>query len=223
MLDLKRRQFITLLGGAAAWPLPARAQQAAIPVVGFLRSTSPVDSAHLTAAFRQGLKETGFVEGQNVAIEYRYAENQLDRLPGLAADLIHRQVSVFVASGGDIVPRAAKAATPTVPILFAMGGDPVAANLVGSLSRPGGNVTGVVFFSGALGMKRMDLLRQLLPAATTIGLLVNPNSPETETERGDIEAAAQAIGNMVVLRGLSERPSRPDSELQLDKDRSRPM
>jgi putative ABC transport system substrate-binding protein len=201
---MRRREFIGMLGGATAWPLATRAQQSGpMPVIGFLRSTSLVDSAHLTAAFRQGLKETGFVEGQDVAIEYRYAENQLSRLPALAADLIRRQVAVFVASGGDVVPRAAIAATSTVPILFAMGGDPVAAGLVGSLSRPGGNVTGAVFFSGALGMKRMELLRQLVPAATTIGLLVNPNSPETETERRDIEAAAQATGRQLVILDAS--------------------
>jgi putative ABC transport system substrate-binding protein len=201
----RRRQFISLLGGAAAWPLAARGQQPATPVIGFLRTTSLADSAHLAAAFRQGLKETGFLEGQDVAIEYHFAENQPSRLPTLVADLISRQVSMLVASGGDVAPRAAKVATSTIPILFAMGGDPVAAGLVASLSRPGGNVTGVVFFSGALGMKRLELLRELLPAATTIGLLVTPNSPETETERRDIEAAAQATGcQLVILDASSE-------------------
>jgi putative tryptophan/tyrosine transport system substrate-binding protein len=203
---VRRRNFITLLGGAAAtWPLAARAQQPAMPVIGFLRTTSFADSAHLAAAFRQGLKETGFVEGQDVAIEYRYAENQPGRLPALVADLISRQVAMLVASGGDVAPRVAKAATSTVPILFAMGGDPVAAGLVASLSRPGGNVTGVVFFSGAVGMKRLELLRELVPAATTIGLLVTPNSPETETERKDVEAAAQVTGcQLVILDASSE-------------------
>jgi ABC-type uncharacterized transport system substrate-binding protein len=176
-----------------------------MPVIGFLRTTSSADSAHLAAAFRQGLKETGFVEGQDVAIEYRYAENQPGRLPALVADLISRQVAMLVASGGDVAPRVAKAATSTVPILFAMGGDPVAAGLVASLSRPGGNVTGVVFFSGAVGMKRLELLRELVPAATTIGLLVTPNSPETETERKDVEAAAQVTGcQLVILDASSE-------------------
>jgi ABC-type uncharacterized transport system substrate-binding protein len=202
---MRRREFIALLGGAAAWPVVGRAQQPATPVIGFLRITSLADSAHLAAAFRQGLKETGFLEGQNVAIEYRFAENQPSRLPALVADLISRQVSMLVASGGDVAPRAAKVATSTVPILFAMGGDPVAAGLVASLSRPGGNVTGVVFSSCALGMKRLGLLRDLVPAATTIGLLVTPNSPETETERRDIEAAAQATGYpLVILDASSE-------------------
>jgi ABC-type uncharacterized transport system substrate-binding protein len=203
---VRRREFITLLGGVAAWPFAARAQQPTMPVIGFLRTTSLADSAHLAAAFRQGLKETGFLEDQDVAIEYRFAENQPSRLPALVADLISRKVAMLVASGGDVAPRAAKAATSTVPILFAMGGDPVAAGLVASLNRPGGNITGVVFFSGAVGMKRLELLRELVPAATTIGLLVTPSSPETETERRDIEAAAQATGcQLVMLDASSEQ------------------
>jgi putative tryptophan/tyrosine transport system substrate-binding protein len=202
---MRRREFIiTLLSGAmVAWPLAVGAQQPAMPVIGFLRTTSLADSAHLAAAFRQGLKETGFLEGQDVAIEYRFAENQPSRLPALVTDLISRPVSMLVASGGDVAPRAAKAATSTVPILFAMGGDPVAAGLVASLNRPGGNITGVVFFSGAVGMKRLELLRELLPGATTIGLLVTPNSPETETERRDVEAAAQAAGCQLVMLDAS--------------------
>jgi putative tryptophan/tyrosine transport system substrate-binding protein len=200
---MRRREFITLVGGAASWPLTTYAQSRSMPVIGFLRTTSVADSAHLVAGLRQGLKETGFVEGQDVAVEYRYAENQPGRLPSLVADLIGRQVVVLVASGGDVAPRAAKVATPTIPILFAMGGDPVAAGLVASLNRPGGNVTGVVFFAGSLGMKRLELLRQLVPAATTIGLLVTPNSPETETERRDIEAAAQATGCQLVIHDAS--------------------
>jgi putative tryptophan/tyrosine transport system substrate-binding protein len=207
MLDMERREFIGLVGGGslllATKVMRARAQQPAMPVIGFLRTTSFADSAHLAAAFRQGLKETGFVEGQDVAIEYRYAENQPGRLPALVADLISRQVAMLVASGGDVAPRVAKAATSTVPILFAMGGDPVAAGLVASLSRPGGNVTGVVFFSGAVGMKRLELLRELVPAATTIGLLVTPNSPETETERKDVEAAAQGVNSSFLMRAVS--------------------
>jgi len=139
-IRIHRREFITLLGGAAAWPLAAWAQQPTMPVIGFLRTTSLADAAHLAAAFRQGLREIGFIDGQDVAIEYRYTENQADRLPALVADLISRRAALLVASGGDVAPRAAKAATSTIPILFAMGGDPVAAGLVASLSRPGGNV-----------------------------------------------------------------------------------
>ena len=172
-----------------------------MPVIGFLRSTSPADSTHLVTAFRQGLKEAGFVEGQNVAIEYRSAEDHPDRLPALVADLIRRQVAVIV--GNNPAALAAKAATTTVPIVFATGGDPVRDGLVASLNRPGGNVTGVVFFSGVLGAKRLELLRQLVPKATTIGLLVNPNNPNTEAERRDVQAAAQAIGQQLIVLDVS--------------------
>ena len=202
---MRRRDFVRgVAGSAVAWPLAARAQQPAMPVVGFLRSTSPANSAHLVTAFRQGLKEAGFVEGQSVAIEFRWAENHLDRLPALAADLIRRPVAVIV--GNNLATRAAKAATTTVPIVFAYGGDPVRDGLVASLNRPGGNVTGVVFFAGELGAKRLELLRQLVPKATTIAVLVNPNSPDTETERGDVQAAALAIGQqLLVLDAGSDR------------------
>jgi putative ABC transport system substrate-binding protein len=177
-----------------------------MPVVGFLRSTSPADSAHLVAAFRQGLKEIGLIEGRDVAIEYRYAENQPSHLPGLAVDLIRRPVAVLIASGGDVAPKAAKAASSSVPILFAMGGDPVAAGLVATLNRPGGNLTGVVFFAGSLGPKRLELLGQLVRTSTIIGLLTGPSSPETETERTEIQAAAQSMRQqLVVLNASSER------------------
>ena len=199
---MRRREFITLLGGAAAmWSHVARSQQPAMPVIGFLRSTSPTDAPHLVTAFRDGLKETGFVEGQNVAIEYRYAEGRNDRLPALVADLIDRRVAVIV--GNNPAAFAAKTATSTVPIVFAYGGDPVKDGLVASLNRPGGNVTGVVFIQGVLGAKRLELLRQIVPKATTIAVLVNPNSPEAVSERSDVQAAALAIGQQLLVLDVS--------------------
>jgi putative ABC transport system substrate-binding protein len=200
---MRRREFITLLGGAAAgpsllWPLAARAQQGAMPVIGLLRSTSSADSVHLVSAFRQGLKEAGFVEGQDCAIEYRWADNQFDRLPALVADLLRRPVAVIVANTPAAL--AAKAATTTVPIVFAGGRDhPVRDELVTSISRPGGNVTGVHFFFSELGAKRLDLLRELVPKATPIAVLVNPNRGDTEAERRDVLAAAQTIGQQLVV------------------------
>ncbi len=179
-----------------------------MPVIGFLRSTSPTDAPHLVIAFRDGLKETGFVEGQNVAIEFRYAEGRNDRLPALVADLIDRRVAVIV--GNNPAAFAAKTATSTVPIVFAYGGDPVKDGLVASLNRPGGNVTGVVFIQGALGAKRLELLRQIVPKATTIAVLVNPNNPEAVSERSDVQAAALAIGQqLLVLDVSSDRDIEP--------------
>ena len=201
-LPLQRREFITLLGGAAAaWPLAARAQQPAMPVVGFLRSSSLANSTQLVSAFRQGLKEAGFVEGQNVAVEYRWADNQRDQLPPLVEDLICRPAAVIV--GNHNAALAAKAATTTVPIVFALGGDPVAAGVVASLNRPGGNVTGVSFLADALGAKRLELLCQLVPKATTIAVLVNPNTTDAEAERRDLQAAAQAIGRQLLILDVS--------------------
>ena len=195
---MQRRQFITLLGGAAAgWPLATRAQQPTMPVVGFLRSTSLADSAHFVTSFRQGLKEAGFVEPQNLAIEFRYAEGRGDRLPELVADLIHKPAAVIVANNPSAV--VAKAATTTVPIIFITGSDPVRDGLVASLGRPGGNITGVVFIVSELGTKRLELLRQLVPNATSIGVLVNPNTPETEAERNDLLAASFKIGQQLIV------------------------
>jgi putative tryptophan/tyrosine transport system substrate-binding protein len=194
---MKRREFIGLLGGAAAWPLAARAQQPPLPVIGFVRSTSLADAAPFVAAFRQGLKEAGFVEGQNVAVEYHYADGRVDRLQAVVADLVRRRVDVIAGNG--IAMLVAKAATATVPIVFAGGGDPVQQGLVASLNRPGGNVTGAYFFAGAVGAKRLELLGQLVPKATTLGMLVHPGSRETETERREVQAAAQAIGKPLVV------------------------
>jgi putative ABC transport system substrate-binding protein len=197
---MRRREFTTgLLASAAApglGPVAAHAQKGAMPSVGFLRMTSEADSAHLAAAFRQGLKEAGFIEGQNVTIEYRYAENHRERASGLAGELIARQVAVIAT---DQAVRETKAATAQLPILFVLGADPVAAGLVASLNRPGGNVSGVVFFSAQLGAKRVELLRQLVPAATTIGVLAYPVSPEDRTERSQVEEAARAAGQQIVV------------------------
>jgi|SRR5712664_619220 len=198
---MKRRKFIMLLGGAAvAWPLPARSEPA-MPMVGFLRSTALKPFENLVTAFRQSLKEAGFVEGQNVVIEYRYAENQIDRLPGLVAELIRRPVAVLVGDTLSAIP--AKAATTAVPIVFASGGDPVSSGLVASLNRPEGNVTGVVFFGAVLGAKRLELLRQVVPTTQTIAMLVDPKSPSTEAERRDVQIAAEAIHQQLVIFDVS--------------------
>ena len=191
---LKRREFITLLGGAAAaWPLAARAQQSAMPVIGFLHPASPDTYTDRLRAFRQGLKEVGFVEGENVAIEYRWAENQFDRLPALATELVRRPVAVIVTTGGPVPALAAKSASPTVPIIFAV--HPVRLGLVASLARPGGNATGINFFSDELTAKRLELLRELVPAATRVAVLVNPaNAAATPTMLPNVEAAARAMG-----------------------------
>jgi putative ABC transport system substrate-binding protein len=202
---MRRRKFMALIGSAAvAWPLAARAQQPAKPIVGFLRSTPLAPFQNLVVAFGQGLKEAGFVEGQNVAIEYRYADNQIDRLPILVADLIRLPAAVIVVNSG--AAFAAKAATTTVPIVFAAGDDPVKNGLVASLNRPGGNLTGVTWLGALVGTKRLELLRQVVPKATTIAMLAEPNTPQTEPERKDVQAAAQAIGlKLITLPVSSDR------------------
>ena len=203
---MNRRAFITLVGGAAAtWPLAARAQQPALPVVGFLSPISPDESTERLRGFRQGLKETGFAEGENVAVVYRWAENQMDRLPELAAELARRQVAV-IASLSTISTLAAKAVTTTIPIVFLVGEDPVRLGLVTSLGRPGGNLTGINLFSGELTAKRLELLREMVPGAARIAVLVNPASPLTETTLKDLEAAARVMGLQIqVLRASTSR------------------
>jgi putative ABC transport system substrate-binding protein len=198
---MKRREFIALLGGAAAaWPLNAPAQQAAVPVIGFMSARSPEESAHLVQAFRRGLKEGGFAEGQNVAIEFRWAGGDYGRLPALAADLVAQRVTVITAVGGDPSPLAAIQATSTIPIAFTLGGDPVSAGLVESFNRPGGNATGVTLRGATLmEPKRLGLLRDLAPGVALIGALVNPNFPNAVRQAQDIEQAAHAIGQRIVL------------------------
>jgi ABC-type uncharacterized transport system substrate-binding protein len=199
-----RRRLITLFGGAAAaWPILAGAQQT-MPVIGFVRETPSAPFTHLLAAFRRGLSENGFVEGQNVAIEQRWAEGHDDRLPSLIADLIARKAAVIVANRPAAL--AAKAAATTTPIVFATGNDPVSDGLVASLNRPGGNFTGVVFITSALGAKRLDLLRQLAPKAMTIAFLMRPNTAESEAERQDVQKAAQALGQQLVTVEVTSEP-----------------
>jgi putative tryptophan/tyrosine transport system substrate-binding protein len=204
--QLKRREFISWLGGAAAWPLAARAQQPALPVIGFLSIGTLGPLASRLAAYRRGLNETGFIEGRNVAIEYRWAEGQYDRLPALTADLVRRQVAAIVATGSSAPALAAKAATTTVPIVFVTGGDPVQEGLVDSLNRPGGNVTGVFILLNAMDGKRLGLLREMVPTATLIVVLVNPSNPSFASQLIDIEQAARAVGQQLqILHASSER------------------
>jgi putative ABC transport system substrate-binding protein len=196
---MKRREFITLLGGTAAWPLIARAQQPAMPVIGFLNTGSPAQNIFLTG-FRQGLKEAGYVEGQNVAMVYRGANGQIERLPAMAADLVRDQVAVIVATGGASSALAAKAATSTIPIVLMIGPDPVKYGLVASLNRPGGNVTGVTSLSHKLAAKRLDLLRVLVPQATTFAYLTeDARHPSFQDQKGDILEAARALGREVIV------------------------
>jgi len=204
--DMRRREFITLLGGAAAaWSLAAWAQQATMPVVGFIHILSPENVPHFVPAFRQGLKEGGFVEGQNIAVEYRWAHGQYDRMAELSADLVRRQVAVIAALGGEPSPQIVAAATRTIPIVFASNGDPVREGLVASLNRPGGNATGVTIFGTAAVAKRMQLLHEVAPQASVIGFLMNPTNPNGNSEMEAAQTAASSLGKeLLVLRASSE-------------------
>jgi len=202
-----RRDVMSLLaGGAAAWPLAARAQQPAMPVIGFLNPTSPDPNVDLLRAFRQGLKETGYVEGENVAIEYRWAENQIDRMPALAAELVRKQVAVIATTGATVAASAAKAVTTTIPIVFLTGADPVESGLVASLARPGGNLTGINLLTIDLTAKRLELLRELVPAATRVAVLANPAGPAPEAMLRDVETAARAMGLQVQVLNAGTSP-----------------
>jgi putative ABC transport system substrate-binding protein len=209
---MNRREFSAGLGSAAAWPVIARAQQPAMPVIGYLGAQSADDDKNVAIPFLQGLKETGYVEGQNVAVDYRYAENQFDRLPALAADLVRRGVAVIVA-GGTEAARAAKAATMTIPIVFTTGGDPVALRLVASLNRPGANLTGTANLAAELAPKQLQLLRELIPNGTRFGVLSDPAFPATQTTIADLQAAARTLGLQLFVAdartiAISKPPSR---------------
>ena len=207
---MRRREFmITLLGGAAARPCVARAQQAALPVIGWISSRSPGESDYLVAAFRQGLKETGYTESQNVLLEFRWAEGHYDRLSAYAVEFARRPVTIIVTTGGDPAAQAAKAATSTIPIVFVSGSDPVKVGLVSSLNRPGSNVTGIHLLLLGLGAKRLGLLHELMPMANPIGVLVNPNFADAQTQLSDVEHAAQSLGLILVMKNAR-------TELEID-------
>ena len=207
---MNRRNFLGVLGGAATWPVAAIAQPPAVPMIGFLSARSPKEAATMLPAFHQGLGDAGCVEGKNVAIEYRWAEGRYDRLPGLAGELVRAQVAVIAATGGDPSPLAAKGATAAIPIVFTIGGDPVAAGLVSSLSRPGGNITGATLMGVELAPKRLELIRQVVPNASAIGVLINPNFPQAAAEVRDLEAGARSLGlQTVVLHASGESELEP--------------
>jgi putative ABC transport system substrate-binding protein len=203
---MRRRGFISLLGGAAAWPLATRAQQRPIPVIGFLNMGSPGPFTHLLAAFREGLNEAGYVEGQNVAVEYRWAEGGYDRLPELAADLVRHQVAVIVATGGEPAALAAKAATKTIPIVFVVGEDPVALGLVAGFNRPGGNATGLALLAYSATTKRWELLREMVPGAASIAVLAKTGGLSSQIELKQLQAAAGTLGQPINVLYASNEP-----------------
>ena len=197
---MRRRDFIQgIAGSAAAWPLPARAKQPAMPVIGFVRITTPEDSAPFLSAFRRGLTESSYIEGQNVAIEARFAFNQVDQLPNLMAELVSMRVAILVATGGTISGRAAKTATSTIPIVFTTGDDPVKVGLVANLNKPGGNLTGASIFTSRLGSKRFALLHEMVPSASPIAILINPTNSDTQGEAKDVQEAARSLGVQVFV------------------------
>ena len=204
-VTIGRRELLAALGGAAAWPLAARAQQPAMPVVGWLSTRAPGEGAYLLAAFRQGLKEAGYVEGQNVTLEFRWGEGHYERMPAYAAELVRRAVTVIVTTGGDPAAQAAKAATAAIPIVFVSGSDPVKVGLVASLNRPGGNITGVHMLLLGLGAKRLGLLHELMPTVNLIGVLVNPNFVDAQTQLRDVEDAAQSVGVKLLVQKAGTR------------------
>jgi putative ABC transport system substrate-binding protein len=218
MSGIGRRDFIMLLGGAATWPLAARAQRPTMPVIGFLNSQSAAPSSHMVAGFRHGLSEAGFVEGQNIAIDYRWAEGQYDRLPALANELVRRGVAVLVATGGEAAALAAKAATAAIPVVFLIGGDPVKIGLVASMNRPGANITGLTLLTTSIDGKRIGLLKELVPKASLIAALINPDFPPAENQQRDIlEAASQAGMRATVVKARAEMEFEPAFATLLDQ------
>jgi putative ABC transport system substrate-binding protein len=200
---MRRREFIAIVGGAAAWPFATRAQQGILPVIGWLSARSPAEAASVLQAFRQGLGQVGYFEGKNVTIEYRWAEGRYDRLPALAAELVSRQVTVIAATGGEPSPLAAKAATTTIPIVCTLGGDPVETGLVASLNRPGGNLTGTTIMALEMASKRVDLARQLVPNTTAVAMLINPRFPTATAEAREVQYAARSFGIHINLLNAS--------------------
>ena len=217
---MKRREFITLVGGAAAWPIAARAQQAAMPVVGFLGGPSAASYARYVAAVHQGLKEVGYVEHQNVAMEYRWADGQYDRLPAMASDLVSRHVAVIVPIGGAPATLAAKAATSTIPIVFNLGADPIRLGLVSNLNRPGGNITGIAMMTLEIETKRLELLHELAPGSISIAILLNPSNAQAQSQEREAQAAARIIGRQVLVLKASTEHEIVDAFATLARERA---